>query len=337
MLTRILVASVELCSRRALAVVLAGIASAVLLALYCQRNLAVDTQTESLVSADAPWRKVDQALDAAFPSRAAQLLVLIDARTPEQADDAAAALTERLKANPALFANASNPAASPYFRRNGLLFSTRQELSDQLEQLVRAQPMIGMLALDPSTRGLFGALRLSLEGVERGETTLEPLESPLRAIARTVESVLDGSPQRLSWQTLLTNRAPSVDDLRRVLVVQPILDTSALEPGALASAAVRAEARALGLTPERGVRVRLTGPVALTDEEFASLTDRVGWIVSASLSLLALCIYLAVRSARLVLANLVTLAVGGIWTAAFAAAAIGTLNLISVAFGVLFS
>jgi len=35
--------------------------------------------------------------------------------------------------------------------------------------------------------------------------------------------------------------------------------------------AIRAAARSLNLTPEHGVTVRLTGPVPLSDEEFATL------------------------------------------------------------------
>ena len=49
-----------------------------------------------------------------------------------------------------------------------------------------------------------------------------------------------------------------------------------LDTGSLSGAA-----RALGLTPEHGVRVRLTGPVPLSDEEFATLTDRAGLMVGA--------------------------------------------------------
>ena len=46
-----------------------------------------------------------------------------------------------------------------------------------------------------------------------------------------------------------------------------------------ANDAIRADATALSLTPEHGVRVRLTGPVPLSDEEFATLTDRAGLMV----------------------------------------------------------
>ncbi len=58
-------------------------------------------------------------------------------------------------------------------------------------------------------------------------------------------------------------------------------------PGSAASDAIRATARSLDLDPAHGVRVRLTGSVPLSDEEFASLTDRV-WLVTGSMGLAVL-------------------------------------------------
>ena len=46
---------------------------------------------------------------------------------------------------------------------------------------------------------------------------------------------------------------------RRVLLVQPVLDYSALEPGQAADGAIRAMARSLELDRAHGVGVRLTG------------------------------------------------------------------------------
>ena len=51
------------------------------------------------------------------------------------------------------------------------------------------------------------------------------------------------------------------------------MDYAALEPGAAASDAIRHIAQSLGLDPAHGVTVRLTGPVPLADEEFASLAQ----------------------------------------------------------------
>ena len=92
----------------------------------------------------------------------------------------------------------------------------------------------------------------------------------------------------------------------------------------------------LKIDPQHGSRVRLTGPVALNDEQFATLEQ--GAVGSTVLSLVMVWPDArgAVRSVKLVVAIFVTLCAGLALNAGFAALAIGSLNLISVAFGVLF-
>ena len=95
-------------------------------------------------------------------------------------------------------------------------------------------------------------------------------------------------------------------------------------------------ATSLGLTAERGIKVRLTGPVVLSDEEFATVAD--GAVVNGLITLLlvGLVLWLALRRARLIFAVLVTLVCGLLYTSAIGLWAVGALNLISVAFAVLF-
>ena len=85
------------------------------------------------------------------------------------------------------------------------------------------------------------------------------------------------------------------------------------------------------------MRLRLTGPVALGDEQFATLREGARRIdrCCRSFSVCAI-LFAALRSVKLVGAILATLFAGLVLTAGFAALAIGSLNLISVAFGVLF-
>ncbi|HEX6141991.1 MAG TPA: MMPL family transporter, partial [Geminicoccaceae bacterium] len=80
----------------------------------------------------------------------------------------------------------------------------------------------------------------------------------------------------------------------------------------------------------------LTGPAALDLEELQSV--RAGATLAAVLTTLAVSLLLVwgLGSVRLIAATLFTLAIGLILTAAFAALAIGRLNLISVTFAVLF-
>jgi hopanoid biosynthesis associated RND transporter like protein HpnN len=110
-----------------------------------------------------------------------------------------------------------------------------------------------------------------------------------------------------------------------------------LQPGEAATTAIRKAARELGLDSQQPpLRVRLTGPVPLADEEFATLAD--GAALNASLMLLALVVLLwaAVRSWRVILAIILSLVAGLIVTTAFGLLTFGKFNLISVAFAVLF-
>ena len=72
----------------------------------------------------------------------------------------------------------------------------------------------------------------------------------------------------------------------------------------------------LGLTAERGVKVRLTGSVALSDEEFATVADGAALNGVITLALVGLVLWLALRQARIIFAVLINLAVGLRFTAA---------------------
>jgi hypothetical protein len=124
-------------------------------------------------------------------------------------------------------------------------------------------------------------------------------------------------------------------DPLRVLIVEPVLDFDRLLPAARAIAAIRAAAQ--GLDPdESALRVRLTGNPVLNHEEMIGLAWDLGAASLLSLLLVSVVLQLAFRSWRIVAAAALTLLVGLVWTAAFAAAAIGELNVVSVAFAVLF-
>ncbi|MBI1776108.1 MAG: MMPL family transporter [Proteobacteria bacterium] len=336
MLTPILIALVDFSRRWAAALALAALVATLALGDYVAGHIAIDTDVAKLIADDLPWRQREAAFDKAFPQFTDLIAVVIDARTPDQADAAVSALAQRLTATPGLFRSVRVPDGDAFFRRNGLLFLPSDEVASVIEQMIEAQPLIGTLAADPSLRGLMEAFSLALEGAERGETSLESLRRPLAAIDATVAAAIAGASDRLSWQTLLTGREAAPRERRRFVLVQPMLDFGELAPGGKPSTAIREAARSLELTPEHGVRVRLTGPVPLGDEEFASVAEGAVQSSTISVALVCLLLFLALRSPGLVLAVLATLLTGLAATAAFALAAVGNLNVISIAFAVLF-
>ncbi len=325
---------VAACHRRALAVTLACLAAAIAAGIYAAGHLSIDTDTAEMISPEVSWRQAERDYDRAFPG-GFNLVIVIDGPSAEAASDAAAGLATRLSAQPDLFTAVERPDGLPFFRRNGLLYLSSEELTALADRLTEMQPLIGSLAADPTLRGLFETLNLTLDGIAEGHAPLSMIERPLTPVAEAVEAVVAGRPKSLSWQALLSGRGLGETGQSFVLT-RPVRDFGSLQPGAKARAAVRDTARALGLTTENGYRVRQTGSVALNDEEFSTVAEGAGVAtVGAFLAVCAL-LYLALRSWRLIVAIQVTLLVGLTLTTGFAAAAIGTLNLISVAFAVLF-
>ncbi len=83
-------------------------------------------------------------------------------------------------------------------------------------------------------------------------------------------------------------------------------------------------------------RVRITGDVAIADEEFATVAKGAIAGLIGSFVLVVLWLFLALQSWRLIVPVACTLVLGLVLTATFASLAVGTLNLISVAFAILF-
>ncbi len=332
----LIVRLVEFSRRRAGWVVGAAGGLVVLAALFGGRHLAIDTDLDKLISRDLPWRKTAAALDRDFPQDSDLLVVVIDGATPDQAADAADALAARLAAEPRLFRRVREPGGSPFFRQNGLLFLPTGQVQKFADDMIAAQPLIGTLAADPNLRGVFDALDLLAQGGLRGATDAATLDPPINAVADAVDAAAAGRYQPISWQNLFSGRKPDPLELRRFVLAQPVLDYEAVQPAKRAVAAIRAAARAEGLEPDRGVRVRITGSPALTDDQFSALSEGVGWSTLLPVALLCFWLLLGLRSPRTVAAILLTLITGLILCAAGAALTIGPFNPISVAFAPLF-
>ena len=88
--------------------------------------------------------------------------------------------------------------------------------------------------------------------------------------------------------------------------------------------------------PDYQARVRLTGPVAMADEEFGTLQEGAVVNVIGTIVIVLVILWLALHSPRIILAVFLNLAVGFAVTAALGLMMVGALNLISVAFAVLF-
>lgn len=323
--------------RFAWTVTIAALASAALAGWYFVGHVAINTDTSDMISPELEFRRLSEEISQAFPEESDNLVVVVDALTRDRADDAARLLAARLREQPKLFGVVYDPAGESFFRRNGLLYLDLGELQDLSDRLAAAQPFLGALWRDPSLRGLFEMLRLAAEESLKGSAG-QPMDlaPALTAIAAVVEAHGRGQPGELSWHSLMSGQAEKAKDKRRILVLKPALNWGSLEPAAKATAELRRIATELGLTPDKGFRVRLTGSVAINQEEFMTVEQGMGLAAVGSFAMVVVILAVGLGSAWITLACIVTLVVGLLWTAALAILMVGTLNLISVAFLVLF-
>ena len=224
-----------------------------------------------------------------------------------------------------------------FFEKNGLLFLPVEEVGKITGQLEAAAPLIEIMAGDPSIRGLTGALETGLAGVKRGQVKLDNTERPFNLISQTVENVLNKGTATFSWRELVSDKPLTDSDKRAFIEFKPMLDYNALEPGKDATDAIRRGRQAdLNFAGEYGARVRLTGPVPIANEEYATVQD--GAIVNGigTVLIVLVILWMALHSAKIIFAVFVNLFVGLAITTAVGLMMVGSLNLLSIAFAVLF-
>jgi uncharacterized protein len=337
-MTSLLCHLVQLCHRFALWVVIAFFFLVGGLGYFVATHISINTDVDGLLAEDLPWRVAERDITTAFPQKSDRLIVVLDGKNAVSAGKAAETLAKALSERTDLFKSVRRPDGDPFFEQYGLLYLSEESLSKTLDDIIEAQPILGTVAVDPSLRGVFETINLMVEGYARGDVSARDLEQPFRALTAAIEATLAGSNEPFDWQSMMAKDDNAVDERgkQRFILTQPILDFKALAPGAKASEAIRAMIKELKIEERFDTRVRLTGSVALNDDEFSSVAEGTEIASIASLFLVIGLLIVGLRSVKIVVPIVITLLGGLIATTAFAVGVVGPLNLISVAFVVMF-
>lgn len=336
MLKNFVVQTVTTCTRYAKTVVFLSVALAALSVWYTSDHFAINTDISKLISPNLDWRKREIAFEKAFPGTQDSIVAVVEAPTAELTKLAVTELEKRLSGREAEFKSVRNVAGSPFFQQNGLLFLPTEEVKQLTNQLAQAEPLIGSLATDPSLRGLTEALTTVLAGLKRGELKIDDLAKPLNAFSDTIERVLKEGTATFSWRALMNGGPLPASETRAFLQIRPVLDFQALEPGRAAENTIRAEVANLKLTEKYQARVRLTGPVAIANDEFGSTQEGIVMNSIITCLIVLFILWLALHSPKIIAAVAIALTLGLIITTAVGLLLVGSFNPISVAFAVLF-
>lgn len=329
-----LIACVRFSARHAIAVLVAATFVSALLLWYAAAHVAINTDTAGMLDPDLPFQKAGREFDAAFPVLNDQIVAVVESAHGGPAVSAADDLARRLRRYPSVLESVFQPGGGDFFATNGLLYLDEDKLWSLDERLAEAAPLLGILAQDSSLRGLFDAMRAGLDEGDAGSYRL--LARMFDRISGAMEAELAGRGAPVSWRDeLFLDSGTETAVVREFVLLKPKLDFGTMEPARDALQLVHR----VGGEIERqipGVRVRVTGTAAMNSEELVTVSRDAVWTMLLAFALVCALLVWGLRSAGTVLAVQVALLFGLIWTAAFAFRAVGTLNLISVTFAVLF-
>ncbi len=306
---------------------LAGLAGA---ALW----LKVDTNPARMINPELDFRRDYEQLVAAFPQLDNNFVVIVEASDPDLAHASALAAVQSFRARPDLFSHVFAPALSPMFEVYGPLWAEPERLERLVGKVREAAPVLRMLAERPDVEGLAGFVAAMKPAAVAGRAP-PFLRDFLNRVRATVTAAVKGELLVFDWQALGGDVRPD-RPTRYIVVVKPKLDFAALDP----AAAAMEEARRIVTDPENTsagrARMWLTGEAAMNAEEFETVTGGAALAGLASLVIVTLVMIFGLPAKRLVLPALALILAGFAVNAGFATVAVGSLNMISVAFAVLF-
>jgi uncharacterized protein len=314
-------------------VLLAALLVAVVCGIYVSRNLGMNTDTTDMLSKQLPFRVNMKHYTETFPQDIDTMLLVVEAPTPEQARTTAQRLAERLKTDTTNFHDIYAPTADDFFVRNGLLYESIPELAQITDRIAAAQPLIAHIARDPTLAAFADVLTRAVEEMNKGRSM--ELRPVMGGVSATLDARIEGSSRALSWQSLFNDEAQK-NKYKQIIVVKPKLDFSQLLPTEQSTTALHAAARDVGITEGGPTRLRITGEAALAGEELKSSLSGMEIAGIITFVMVGVVLYFAMRTGGLIINVLVCLTMGLLLTAAFATAAVGHLNVISIAFAVLY-
>ena len=296
---------------------------------YTTQNLGINSNTSQMFDEDLPFRITRDHIKKSFPIIEDNIVVVVSGAVPELVGSISDSITSHLNQYPEAFESIHQPTRDEFIRRNQLLFLDSGNLEDLSRQVLQSKPMLTFLSNHYSLKGLFSFLGLTMRFSSTEQ--LQNLVPLLAQMDQVLNATLKGKTEIMSWQNLMED---STDNTHYGFIqIKPILDYSKFRPAKPAMGVIR------NITEQfhqEGVTVRVTGKKAMSYEEMGSVIDGAVQASILALVMVSLVLWLGLRSIRLIAATLLTLLVGLTLTAAFSAWAVGHLNMISVAFAVLY-
>ena len=316
-------------------VVISFLLAAVISIYYTATHLGINTNTKDMLDEKLPYRQTLKTFHQEFPQLSNTLIIVIDGADPDTLKKASTVLTQRLRDDASTFDSVYQPGGGQFFKQNGLLYLPLSEVESLSNRLVNTQPLLAQLQEQKNTAGLLTVVQQISYAKSQGQTQFD-LTPILQDINLALTAYINKQEEPLLWQPLLFHDSQMQTAKQQIILVQPRPDFSKLSAASSALKTIRTLASELQIDEQHGLRLRITGKAALADDEMKSVSKGMGLSGGLAFVMVVILLWFGTGSFRILLFSVICLLVGLSLTAGFATLAVGSLNLISVAFALLY-
>lgn len=316
-LENLLIRWTRFCEKHSILVLLTFLPILVLAVFLILTRLGINTDVSDMISEKLEFHHQWKLYRSEFPNLNDTFIVVLKSDQPGVAYEAAREVSEEISSS-LEFESSLWLTGGDFFERNQLLFEDKEQLKEKLQDFSRAEPLMNIYASQASPEAL-SLVAASLSGSSQAQSfvsqIIENLKNPKLGINYA--------------QLVFPN-----DGSAQYLEIRPKLNYENFLPAEVAYKKLKSI-----LENAKGdfkIGAGITGSAALSYEEMRSVSEGAGFSGILSLVLVTLILIWGIKSFPLIGLSLGTLIVGLVLTAAFAAVAVGHLNIISIAFAVLF-
>ena len=297
-------------------------------------SLKINTDPGKMIASDLPFRKAFSDFTHAFPASDNNFLIVVEAPDGEQAREASRALVESFASRKDLFSDVYAPGLGEFFDQYGILYLPESEINDIVDKTSKSAALLKLLSSSPNLVGLAQILEQLAPAIAGGQAP-DAIAGFLRETKKTVTARINNRSQLLNWSATVTGKIGR-EPKRWYISVKPVLDFSEIDPSEISLKEAKRIISDPEVTRSGTIKISLTGEAALNGEEFQSVTQGAALAGIVSFILVTIVIWLGMPDTRLIVPALSLLVFGFMTNIGFATLAIGSLNMISVAFAVLF-
>ncbi len=286
--------------------------------VFTLQFMSINTSTESLIDENLNFKLNQKELKNEFKVLQNNILIRVKGKKLVEVED----ITEKILGNIKKKENAINFAYSPnldsFFKNNFFYFLNESQKKKLVDQLYDYQPFLSEINNNPRLKGFNNLLELAL----KEENKLEKFNHVLSKFTESIER-----RERVDWLHMM--KSGQVEFFVVVGLKKKYLEENGFDKFYQFLTNLK------NLENDR-IKIEFTGGLIVDYEEISSVLKGASLAGLLSIFLVGLILWFSFRNLRIIFSIIITILFGLIITMGLATLFVGTLNLISVAFAVLF-